>query len=226
MVTGREEQVGVDTSNLSVRVFSAPAVVKMIGTRTCSMFEEYWCGQSEHVQKILDGPYLLVNSGMPSWLLTIRATLTLSTEDLVYSDKDRSPLVHIEATLNSANYISGVVRPVVLPFIRAQRNPTFQQENGRPHGADIVQTFLVTKNVRLLPWLARSPDLSPTENVCSMVAKRLGRHHMPVTKVDELCYRVKHVWAPVPVHAIQSLLDSMSRRLSADITARGGCSGY
>ncbi|GFX78528.1 uncharacterized protein TNCV_29681 [Trichonephila clavipes] len=36
----------------------------------------------------------------------------------------RSPLVLIDGTLNSSRYIYGVSRPVVLPFIRALRNPT------------------------------------------------------------------------------------------------------
>ncbi|GFY10970.1 hypothetical protein TNCV_1124911 [Trichonephila clavipes] len=34
-------------------------------------------------------------------------------------------------------------------------------------------------------------DLSPTENVLSMVAKRLAHHHKPVTTVDELWHRVE-----------------------------------
>ncbi|GFU99134.1 uncharacterized protein TNCV_1228481 [Trichonephila clavipes] len=65
----------------------------------------------------------------------------------------------------SARYISGVLRPVSLPFIQALRNPTFQQDNSQPHVAGIVWTFLDTGNVRLLPWPTRSPDLSPVENV-------------------------------------------------------------
>lgn len=138
----------------------------------------------------------------------------------------RSPLVRIEGTLNSGRYISGVLRPVALPFIRALRNATFQQDNARPHVAGIVRTFLDTENVRLLSWPARSPDLSPIENVWSMVAERLARHHTAVTTVDELWRRVEAAWAAVPVHAIQSLFDSMPRRINAVIAARGGCSGY
>ncbi|GFT08039.1 uncharacterized protein TNCV_2589581 [Trichonephila clavipes] len=37
----------------------------------------------------------------------------------------RSPLVRIDDTLNSARCIANVLRPVDLPFIRAQRNNTF-----------------------------------------------------------------------------------------------------
>ncbi|GFV89247.1 hypothetical protein TNCV_285801 [Trichonephila clavipes] len=55
------------------------------------------------------------------------------------------------STLNSADFIFGVsYDPLVLTFIRALRNPTFQQDNARPHVADVVRTFLDTENVRTL----------------------------------------------------------------------------
>ncbi|GFT67704.1 hypothetical protein TNCV_271121 [Trichonephila clavipes] len=57
------------------------------------------------------------------------------------------------------------------------------------------------ENVRLLPWPALSPDISPIENVCSVVAEVLARHHTPLTTVDELWYRVQVSWSSVPVHA-------------------------
>ncbi|GFT75991.1 uncharacterized protein TNCV_1255141 [Trichonephila clavipes] len=41
----------------------------------------------------------------------------------------RSPLVRIDGPLNSACYISGVLRLVALLFIRVLRNPTFKQDN-------------------------------------------------------------------------------------------------
>ena len=61
----------------------------------------------------------------------------------------RSPLVRIDGTLNSGRYISDVLRPVALPFIRSLRSPTFQQDNARPHVAGPVQAFLDTENVQL-----------------------------------------------------------------------------
>ncbi|GFS55881.1 hypothetical protein TNCV_1935841, partial [Trichonephila clavipes] len=66
----------------------------------------------------------------------------------------------------------------------------------------------------------------PLENVWSMVAERLARHHKAVTTVDELWHRVEAAWASIPVHAIKSLFGSMPRRISAVIIARGGCSEY
>ncbi|GFU99005.1 hypothetical protein TNCV_3382491 [Trichonephila clavipes] len=51
---------------------------------------------------------------------------------------------------------------------------------------------------------------------------RLARYHTDVTTVDELLYSVEATWLYVSVHAIQSLFDSIPRRITAVITARGG----
>ncbi|GFU49486.1 transposable element Tc1 transposase [Trichonephila clavipes] len=133
----------------------------------------------------------------------------------------RSPLVRTDSILNSARYISSVLHSVSLPFIRALRNPTFQQNNKQLYISGIIRTFLDTKNVRLLPWSARSPDLSPIENTWSMVTELLARHHTPVTTVDELWHRIEATLESASVRAIQFLCDSMPRRISAVITARG-----
>ncbi|GFX63272.1 hypothetical protein TNCV_3895971 [Trichonephila clavipes] len=58
---------------------------------------------------------------------------------------------------------------------------------------------------RLLPYPARSQDLSPIENVWSMAAEQLAHHHTPVTTAYELWHHVEAAWASVPVHTIQSL---------------------
>ncbi|GFW14660.1 transposable element Tcb1 transposase [Trichonephila clavipes] len=91
----------------------------------------------------------------------------------------RSPLVRTEGTLNSVRKISGMLRPVALPFMRAQQNPTFQQDNARPHATDIVRTFLFTKNVLLLPWPLHSPDLISMGNKYDACRREIYR---PISK--------------------------------------------
>ncbi|GFS90808.1 transposable element Tcb1 transposase [Trichonephila clavipes] len=85
----------------------------------------------------------------------------------------RTPLVCIAGTLNSQFYISEVLEPVVLPYLQGLATAIFQQDNARPDVAHIVQRFFVNHQIELLPWPARSPDLSPIENMWSMVAQRL-----------------------------------------------------
>ncbi|GFS61147.1 transposable element Tcb1 transposase [Trichonephila clavipes] len=85
----------------------------------------------------------------------------------------RIPLLRIAGTLNSQRYISEVLEPVVLHYLQGLATAIFQQDYAPPHMPRIVQRFFVNHQFELLPWPARSPDLSPIENMWSMVAQRL-----------------------------------------------------
>ncbi|GFT42452.1 transposable element Tcb1 transposase [Trichonephila clavipes] len=102
----------------------------------------------------------------------------------------------------------------------------FQQDNAQPHVARIVQRFLVNHQIELLPWPARTPDLSPIENMWSMVAQRLTKITPLAATTDLLWQRVEATWSSVPQEHIQSLFESMSRRVAAVISNNGGYSGY
>ncbi|GFX06816.1 transposable element Tcb1 transposase [Trichonephila clavipes] len=58
-----------------------------------------------------------------------------------------------------------VLEPAVLPYLQGLATAIFQQDNARPHMARIVQRFFVNHQIELLPWPARSPDLSPIESM-------------------------------------------------------------
>ncbi|GFT55120.1 transposable element Tcb1 transposase [Trichonephila clavipes] len=83
----------------------------------------------------------------------------------------RTPLIRIAGTLNNQHHISEVLEPVVIPNLQGLSTAIFQQDNAQPHVARIVQRFFINHQIELLPWLARSPDLSPIENMWSMVAQ-------------------------------------------------------
>ncbi|GFX77660.1 transposable element Tcb1 transposase [Trichonephila clavipes] len=80
--------------------------------------------------------------------------------------------------------------------------------------------------IELLPWPARSPDLSPIENMWSIVAQRLTLITRPAATPDQLWQRVEAAWSAVPQEHIQSLFESMPRRVAAVISNNGGYSGY
>ncbi|GFX18280.1 transposable element Tcb1 transposase [Trichonephila clavipes] len=74
----------------------------------------------------------------------------------------------------------------VLPYLQGLATAIFQQDNVRPHVARIVQRFFVNHQIELLPWPARSPDLSPIENMRFMVTERLTQITPPAATPDQL----------------------------------------
>ena len=65
-------------------------------------------------------------------------------------------LARIHGTLNRSRYISVVLKHVALPFVLALWQAIFQQDNTRLNVTGVVQTFLNSENVLMLPWFFRS----------------------------------------------------------------------
>ncbi|GFS95977.1 transposable element Tcb1 transposase [Trichonephila clavipes] len=138
----------------------------------------------------------------------------------------RTPLVRIAGTLNSQSYISEVLEPVVLPYLQGLATAIFQKDNARPHVARNAQRFFVNPQIELFPWTARSPDLLPIENMWSMFDQRLTQITPPAATPDQLWQRVEAAWSAVPQEHIQSLFESMQRRVAAVISNNGGYCDY
>ncbi|GFX22145.1 transposable element Tcb1 transposase [Trichonephila clavipes] len=119
-----------------------------------------------------------------------------------------------------------MLEPVVLPYLQGLDTAIFQKDNARPHMARIVLRFFVNLQIDLLPWPARSLDLSPIENMWSMVAQRLTQITPPAATPDQLWQRVETAWSAVPQEHIQSLFESMPMRVAVVICNNGGYSGY
>jgi len=71
-----------------------------------------------------------------------------------------------------------------------------------------------------LKWPARSPDLSPLENVWAELKRRV-RQRVPET-VDELENYLSEEWRSFPNNSIQNYCESFENRLKAVIKAKGG----
>ncbi|GFW80704.1 transposable element Tcb1 transposase [Trichonephila clavipes] len=75
----------------------------------------------------------------------------------------RSSLVVLQGTLTARRYVDDILTPIVLLMLSSRPGAIYQQDNARPHTARLSQQCLQGYDV--LPWPARSPDLSPIEHV-------------------------------------------------------------
>ncbi|GFV54620.1 transposable element Tcb2 transposase [Trichonephila clavipes] len=132
----------------------------------------------------------------------------------------RPSLVVLQGTLTARRYVDDILTPIVLPMLSSHPGAIYQQDNARPHTARLSQQCLQGYDV--LPWPTRSPDLSPIENVW----EALGRQLQPSRDTGELTAQMQRLWQDLPQGVISDLIESMPRRISACIAARGGFTTY
>jgi len=74
----------------------------------------------------------------------------------------RTQLKIVQGTLNAVKYRYDILDPIVLPFLQHDNfDHVFQHDNVRCHVARVCQDFLNQNHIRVLPWPALLPDLSP-----------------------------------------------------------------
>ncbi|GFW40691.1 transposable element Tc1 transposase [Trichonephila clavipes] len=94
------------------------------------------------------------------------------------------------------------------------------QDNARSHTARVAQDIL--RHFHILPWQARSPNLSPVEHMCDQLKRQIPSCH----SVHDLELAVQDLWAHLPQNNIKCLINSMPDRVAACIAAGGGPTRY
>jgi transposase len=74
----------------------------------------------------------------------------------------------------------------VVPFLQAHPDMTLQHDNATSHTARSVCDFLRDRNVSVLPWPAKSPDLNPIKPVWDLLDRRVRARAIPPRNVREL----------------------------------------
>ncbi|GFX49298.1 transposable element Tcb1 transposase [Trichonephila clavipes] len=96
-------------------------------------------------------------------------------------------------------------------------------DNACPHTSSISQHAL--RGVQMLQWPACSPDISPMEHVSDVIGRRLQTLPLPRTN-EKLWQMVEREWRTIPQDTIRTLIDSVPRRVSSCIAARGSSTSY
>ena len=109
------------------------------------------------------------------------------------SQHHRTELVVIAGNLNAVCYREDLLLPHVVPFLQAHPDMPLQHDNATSHPARSVCDFLQDRNVSVLPWPAKSPDLNPIEHVWDL----LGLGPFPPRNVRELAGALVEEWGNI-----------------------------
>ncbi|GFV28569.1 transposable element Tcb1 transposase [Trichonephila clavipes] len=124
----------------------------------------------------------------------------------------RLPLVLIRGTMTAQWYVHDILQPHVLPFMQRLPEAIFQQDNARSHTAGVSQDCILT--VTILPWPARSPDLSPIEHIWDHLRQRVG-HPSNLNELEATGY------SKYGMKCLKTSYRTMPDRIASCIRARG-----
>ena len=78
----------------------------------------------------------------------------------------------------------------------------------------------------VLIWPANSPDMNPIEHVWYLIKIAINKRKTKPRNVEELKIALLEEWEKIDIKVINSLIESMPRRVQALIEAKGGATKY
>ena len=137
----------------------------------------------------------------------------------------KTQLVDIPCNLNAARYRDEVLTQHMPPTMNL-RMEVFQHGNARPHTSRATVDFLSNKNVTVLPWPSKSPDLNPIEHLWDELDRRVRiRQPVPQT-LQELQQALQQAWRRILQDRIRRWIECMPRRVRAVLHANDGNNIY
>ncbi len=138
-------------------------------------------------------------------------------------------LAEIEGTMDSDLYmeiLEGELRRTIDYYEIDEDRMVFQQDNDSKHKAKKTADFLHDQTYTTMIWPSQSPDLNPIENCWSYLKQKLYSYPTPALGMRDLFERIEKEWELISSDYIETLYDSMPRRMAAVIKAKGMWTKY
>ncbi|XP_037944167.1 protein slit-like [Teleopsis dalmanni] len=136
-------------------------------------------------------------------------------------------LCFINTRMNSEKYAE-MLDDVLIKFLEehADRDPIFQQDNAAIHVSKLSKSYFSSKQITVMNWPARSPDLNPIENLWGIISRKVYAKGRQYSTVSELKASIQEAWDKIDDVIIKKLIDSMPNRIFSVINQNGGITKY
>lgn len=133
------------------------------------------------------------------------------------------PLVRIEGRLAAKDYIA-ILQANFLPYLASLTDPkrfTLQEDDAPIHTAKKTEAWRKKNKISLLPWPAQSPDLNPIENLWAALDYQVDKVGRKPKNENDLFAILQEAWQNIPVANLETLVDSMPKRVKLVVEANG-----
>ncbi|GIY36809.1 transposable element Tc1 transposase [Caerostris darwini] len=124
-------------------------------------------------------------------------------------------------TLNNVYYIAHILENYI-PSL--QDDVIFMHDRSPIHTSRNVINWIDNKQLQVLDWPAKSPDLNPIENVWAEMERLTNNRH--VSTKEELWELIENTFSELLQEYIEKLIKSMPNRIRKVIESRGNWTKY
>ena len=124
----------------------------------------------------------------------------------------------------TGNINQHVYRSILNEYEDYLSNGILAQDNAPCHKTNLIKMWMDEHGVQAIPWPSCSPDLNPIEQIWAYLKRSMQGKHFD--SKDSLWQELNRLWVLLSPDFIRRYVDSMPRRVSAVIAAKGGNTRY
>jgi transposase len=143
----------------------------------------------------------------------------------------RGPLVRIPSNMRKGqDYVNLILSNHLWDFyleMSEEKGVVLVMEDGAPsHRSKVAQNFRTENELGTISHPPQSPDMNPIEHVWKRLKTLVNQRPTRPQNLDELWVALQEEWLKIDVEFINSLIESMPRRVAALYTSKGRSTKY